>query len=900
MVEILKILILEDNQSDADLLQRELKKSGLIYTSQIVQTRGEFENGLENFKPDLILADYSLPSFDGSAAFIIKQNTYPDIPFIIVSGVIGEENAVELIKNGITDYALKDKLFVLLPKIKRALKEAKEKKEKRITDKQLALQKEDNEEQFKVIFNDAPMGIAIIDSLNGKLFNINPMFAKIVGRTIAEMTNIDWMSITHPDDIQLDLNNRAQLLAGEINGYRMEKRYIHPDGSFVWINMTISKILNHDKSNPRNLCMIEDITERKRAEQELIIANKELKQANERFELIGEATNDGLWDFNLETNQIWSNERHQQLYGLSLADPVPNYEEWKQRIHPEDRERTVKVVEETMASERNNCITEYRFNTQNIGWMNIYGRTLINRNKEGKPVRLIGSMMDITERKKNERELSKNENHLRVILQTNPECIKLIGTNGKLEDMNSAGLAMIEADSFEQIKGKSLFDVIDKPYWSAFSQLTQNVFEGKSGNLEFEITGLKGTHRWMETHAVPLKDAEDKIIFLLGTTRDITERKKTEKEILRVIERYDMIAKATSDTIWDWDITNDKILYSEGITNMFGYEKTKIENITGWWKTKIHPDDLEIVQEAIAAAFKKHSYNLQLEYRFRCADESFKYIYDRAFIIYDEHKKPCRMIGAMQDVNKLKESEISLNELNDNLQKQNKELIKTNKELDHFVYSVSHDLRSPLTSVLGLLYFIEEESQETDTLEHVKMIRNSINRLDLFIKNILNYSRNNRTIVEVENIPLQKTAVETVNSLHDMKEAKGIDFEIEIKERQPFYSDRLRFNTILENLISNAIKYHKKDKSGSYIKITGQSDHEKLQLIIADNGIGIEPAHHNKIFDIFFRLSGNTDGTGIGLYIVKETVEILQGSIQIQSEKGTGTIFTITLKNLKP
>ncbi|MDO8316090.1 MAG: PAS domain S-box protein [Flavobacterium sp.] len=1091
MVENIKILILEDNQSDVDLLQRELKKSELTYTSEIVQTRRAFENGLENFKPDLILADYSLSSFDGVTAFMIKQNTYPDIPFIIVSGVIGEEKAVELIKKGVTDYVLKDKLFVLIPKIIRALKESEEKKEKIITDeelvfqyeekekllaelilankelnqsaellqenlkeisnykyaldestiiaitdqkgiiekansnfckiskyseeeligqnhriinsgyhtkefirdlwvtiangkiwkgelknkakdgtfywvdttivpflnkegkpyqylairvditdrkeaeedlrqrtaqlgtankelvfqyeekeklaaeliivnKELVFQNEESEKQFEAIFNDAPMGIAIIDSLTGNLFNVNPMFAKIMGRTIAEMTNIDWMSITHPDDIQLDLNNMAQLLAREINGYRMEKRYIHPDGSYIWINMTVSRILHFDKSHPRHLCMIEDITERKRADQELIIANKELKQANQRFDLIGEATNDGLWDFNLETNQIWGNEMHQQLYGLSLADPVPNYGEWKQRIHPEDRERVVKALEETMASERNNCITEYRFNTQNIGWMNVYGRTLIKRNKEGKPVRLIGSMMDITERKKNERELAKNENHLRVILQSNPECIKLIGTNGELEDINPAGLAMIEVDSFEQIKGKSLFDIIDKPYRNAFSQLTQDVFKGKSGNLEFEITGLKGTHRWMETHAVPLKDAEEKIIFLLGTTRDITERKKTEKEILRVIERYDMIAKATSDTIWDWDITNDKILYNEGITIMFGYKKTKIETISGWWKNKIHPDDLQIVLEAIAAAFKKHSCNLYLEYRFRCADESFKYIYDRAFIIYDKHMKPYRLIGAMQDVSKLKQNEVSLNELNDNLQKQNKELAKTNTELDRFVYSVSHDLRSPLTSILGLISFIEEESRETDTLEHIKMIRNSINRLDMFIKNILNYSRNNRAELEVENIPLQKTAMETVNSLHSMKEAKGIHFEIDIKELQPFYSDRLRFNTVLENLVSNAIKYHENYKSDSYIKITGQSDHEKLQLIIADNGTGIEPAHHNKIFDMFFRLSGKTDGSGIGLYIVKETVDILQGSIQIQSEKGIGTIFTITLKNLKP
>jgi len=126
----LKILILEDNQSDADLLQLELKKSGLIFTSEIVQARQEFEYALQNFNPDIILSDYSLPAFDAVTAFHIKQKISPLIPFIIVSGVIGEENAVELIKNGVTDYTPKDKLFTLSTKISRALKDAEAKKEK--------------------------------------------------------------------------------------------------------------------------------------------------------------------------------------------------------------------------------------------------------------------------------------------------------------------------------------------------------------------------------------------------------------------------------------------------------------------------------------------------------------------------------------------------------------------------------------------------------------------------------------------------------------------------------------------------------------------------------------------------------------------------------------------------
>jgi len=140
MAANLKILILEDNQSDADLLQRELKRSGLTFTSKLVQTREEFENALQNFNPNIILSDYSLPAFDAVTAFHIKQTQSPLIPFIIVSGVIGEENAVELIKNGVTDYAPKDKLFTLSTKISRALEDAEERKEKNVIAEKLKIQ----------------------------------------------------------------------------------------------------------------------------------------------------------------------------------------------------------------------------------------------------------------------------------------------------------------------------------------------------------------------------------------------------------------------------------------------------------------------------------------------------------------------------------------------------------------------------------------------------------------------------------------------------------------------------------------------------------------------------------------------------------------------------------------
>ena len=140
MIDKIKILILEYDNNDVELLKRQLNKSALIFIPEVVQTRETFENALNEFIPDIILSDYALPSFDGVTAFHIKLQKYPHIPFIIISGTIGEENAVELIKMGVTDYVLKDKIFSVIPKIVRALKETDEQIKKRIADEQIKVQ----------------------------------------------------------------------------------------------------------------------------------------------------------------------------------------------------------------------------------------------------------------------------------------------------------------------------------------------------------------------------------------------------------------------------------------------------------------------------------------------------------------------------------------------------------------------------------------------------------------------------------------------------------------------------------------------------------------------------------------------------------------------------------------
>ncbi len=150
-----------------------------------------------------------------------------------------------------------------------------------------------------------------------------------------------------------------------------------------------------------------------------IVARKkveiEIRQSNERFELVGLATNDALWEWNLETNKVWGNEIHQNLYGLTIDDPVPGFDEWKRRIHPEERDQIIQTFNEMLASNNKSFVEEYRFYTEKKDWIYVYGSTFIERSKDGKPIRLVGSMQDITERKKAEEQIKNYNEQLRQL-----------------------------------------------------------------------------------------------------------------------------------------------------------------------------------------------------------------------------------------------------------------------------------------------------------------------------------------------------------------------------------------------------------------------------------------------------------------------------------------------------
>jgi len=226
-------------------------------------------------------------------------------------------------------------------------------------------------------------------------------------------------------------------------------------------------------------------------------------------------------------------------------------------------------------------------------------------------------------------------------------------------------------------------------------------------------------------------------------------------------------------------------------------------------------------------------------------------------------------------------------------------LMKVNFELDKFVYSVSHDLRAPLSSMKGVIEISEEETKDPLLIENFGFLKGSVKKLDDFIQDILEYSRNSRMEIKKQDINFKEMLEDITNNLKHMSSnnARQVDIKFEVNNRQSFISDKSRVSILLNNLISNAIRYQNPETDNPFVDVKINMSDTETGIIVKDNGIGISKENQQKIFDMFYRVSENSVGSGLGLYLVKEIVDKLEGKIEIESEQGKGTSFIVHLPN---
>ena len=497
--------------------------------------------------------------------------------------------------------------------------------------------------------------------------------------------------------------------------------------------------------------------------------------------------------------------------------------------------------------------------------------------------------------------------------------------------------------------------------------------------------------------------------------------KNTNEEIKESNEKYDIVAKATSDTIWDWKIQEDSINWNKGIESVFGYKQEEVGKTSKWWFDKIHPEDSIRMSIKLYSFIEQKTEKWQDQYRFRCADGTYRYVLDRGFLLKDENGRAIRMIGAIQDITKQKEEEQRLklletvitqskdsiliteaNSINGKIPKivyvnpafsqmsgyhsneiigkstnifnkgpnsdseelkkllraiKNeeeclietisytkkkeeywvrfsmipifnnegvishwisiqrditdekkletekehliRELTQNNKDLKQFSYITSHNLRAPLSNLIGLLNLTEDIPIENPELKEILAgFSKSTHLLNETINDLV------KVIIIKDNPSMQKEEV----SLKEVFENvfSQLSFQIELHkpiiklkfEKVPLLiTNKAYIESILLNLLTNSIKYKSENRKLKISIFAEQIDHQ-IMLTFRDNGIGIDlERNREKIFGLYQRFHNYPDSKGLGLYLVKSQVETMGGTISIESEVNKGTTFTITFKN---
>lgn len=376
----------------------------------------------------------------------------------------------------------------------------------------------------------------------------------------------------------------------------------------------------------------------------------------------------------------------------------------------------------------------------------------------------------------------------------------------------------------------------------------------------------------------------------LAMINDITERLTAEQKIRkseRLLAKTQQITRIGS---WELDVATNRLYWSDELYRIYGLPPQEGPiTYEGFWEF-MHPDDLEMMERTIKTALKELT-AYSCHYRIVRRDGEIRIIHGQGEVEVDE-KGAIRLSGVANDVTERKLAE-------EQLARQNEELTKTNAALDRFVYSASHELRAPLASILGLINVSLMGEDNREKRRMFDMMKSSVEKLDVLIRNIADYSRNSRLELARDQIDFRQLIDGSIRLLYFMNENNRIRMQVDVEGEGEFYSDKSRLEVVLNNFISNAIKYHNLEQADPFIHVKVRFDSHEAKIEVKDNGIGIPAKSLDKVFNIFYRATAVKSGSGLGLYIVKEIIEGLGGKVGVESAEGVGTTFTVTLPGVQ-
>ena len=546
-----------------------------------------------------------------------------------------------------------------------------------------------------------------------------------------------------------------------------------------------------------------------------------------------------------------------------------------------------------------------------------------------------GQEIKILRRSNLEMEFDDELKLLRTVIDNIPDSVFVEDKSGRFVLINHAFAMYLGLSAPQEVIGKTVFDFYPTELAQGFRTESQAVLSSARPLMHqvHLITNPPGQQSWRIISKIPLKDAQGRVIGLVGISRDITSQKHTEEQLIQyrdhfeelaaartaewiaanerllqqivqhewteeelktITQRYELAIKAGKVGVWDWDLWSGEFYLDPILETMLGFENQEIRNLDDWI-SHVHLYDAARVSATVKAHFEGGTPIFELEHRVLDKHGNIRWFLVRGSTILDENKKPYRLIATNTDITEYKRADEALQVAHLSLSKKAADLEVANRELGQYAYVVSHDLKAPLRAIHNYADFLTEDLQDKlddEQGEYLAGLLEAVHEAEALVDDLLELSRIGRRNVPIERIDLTVFLQDLVTTLDIPAEV-----QFELADNWPTIEAELSLiRQIFQNLIQNGLKFNQ--SSPKRISMGWRSiDKDFYEFFVQDNGIGIESQFQDRIFDVFQRLHTNDEypGTGIGLAIVKKAAENLQGSIRVESAEDQGSTFFVTL-----
>ncbi len=483
-------------------------------------------------------------------------------------------------------------------------------------------------------------------------------------------------------------------------------------------------------------------------------------------------------------------------------------------------------------------------------------------------------LRDITERERLKTEREEREALLRTIIETEPDSVTVFSPAGTVESMNAAGLAMIEG-SGEEIVGQDLSRLVMPEYRASFQRIIAQASFGQAGRLEFELEGLKGTRRWLEMNAVPLRRPDGSTTGVLGVAHDNTQRRRTELLLRQSEERHRLLVEVSPDAIFV--SRGDRIVFVNNVAlRLFGAGRP--EDMIGRSPFDfIHPDFQAMTRDRIRQLVESGQSVPLLEEKFVRLDGATVDVEVAAVRFFDQEGPAIQIV--LRDITERRR-----------LQEQ---LRRTERiaELGTLASGMAHEIGTPMNVILGRAEYLMERTSDETLKKGLQTIVTQVERITRVMNQLLAFAR--RRPVNRLPVDLRKILADCLEIFHERLSRHGIQVDVNADDTLPqAEADADQISQVLLNLIINAV--HAMPEGGA-LQFGVSGDDGMVRLTVSDTGHGIAKEDMAKIFDPFFTTKEVGKGTGLGLTVVKGIMEEHGGGISVESEPGRGTVFTLQL-----